>query len=50
MIDQLIVLNLLRQDIEAVNSNRAYGVLAELSANAERAIHHRGTLVFVVQG
>jgi len=50
MIDQLIVLSLLRQDIEAGNINRAYGVLAELSATAERAIHHRGSLVFMFQG
>lgn len=50
MIDQLIVLSLLRQDIEAGNINRAYGVLAELSANAEHAIHHRGSLVFMFQG
>lgn len=50
MIDQLIVLSLMRQDIEAGNINRAYGVLAELSANAERAIQHRGSLAFMFQG
>lgn len=50
MTDQLIVLSLLRQDIEAGNINRAYGVLAELTANADRAIQHRGSLAFMFQG
>lgn len=50
MIDQLIVLSLLRQDVEAGNINRAYGVLAELTANTDRAIQHRGSLAFMFQG
>lgn len=50
MADQLIVLSLLRQDIEAGNINRAYGVLADLASSADRAIKHRGSLVFMFQG
>lgn len=50
MIDQLIVLTLLRQDIEAGNITRAYGVLDELTTNTDRAILHRGSLAFMFQG
>jgi len=50
MIDQLIVLTLLRQDIEAGNINRAYGVLAELTADTDRAIQHRRSLAFMFEG
>lgn len=50
MADQLIVLSLMRQDIEAGNINRAYGVLADLASSADRAIQHRGSLVFMFQG
>lgn len=50
MVDELIVLSLLREDIEVGNINRAYGVLAELSADADRALLYRGSLVIMFQG
>lgn len=50
MVNQLIVLSLRRQDVEAGNITRAYGVLADLCESADRAIEFRGSLVFVFQG
>lgn len=50
MVNQLIVLSLPRQDVEAGNITRAYGVLAELSENVDRAIEFRGSLVFMFEG
>lgn len=48
--DQLLVLAILRHDVETGDTARAYGVLETLSATPEAALQYRGSLVFMFEG